>query len=425
MQLEANSRNAFQTTNKNTNYTRRKLRFNFSGKLLIQPMDTVSIYMSTKSRFDSKLLTGVNDLFTGVGFLQNLNNTVNDFKNAASSLFNPSGNVPIQIEKSVYVGDTFPNLLWSMMRSQFVTEKEGTHTFGGVVEKIGSNYSDGKFTVSVSGEDNSYYFKQGKINFKPGVDSFNGAFFDPLTPFKSKFDEIKTSTGNDSLELLDENKYLLGESGKTSLVKHKNGPYVGEKVSPLNYVHDKSIDHTTGRITKTFYAPDGLVYRWKEGIGVFTQFGSSQLLNSPNNVGTSNTFAEPFAGHDIMNVLSLLITGIPYNFANFFKVTQNPDAVSSDTETRQDAAYTYMNSLKNSLAKSNSLWGNFIPFKNLVMDEQSFAKSVMQQGKINLQTNDLNAKLQKLSDLRRRMILVGGNNKFGKESLIQILIISN
>lgn len=414
LQLEANSRNAFQTTNKNTNYTRRKLRFNFSGKLLIQPMDTVSIYMSTKSRFDSKLLTGVNDLFTGVGFLQNLNNTVNDFKNAASSLFNPSGNVPIQIEKSVYVGDTFPNLLWSMMRSQFVTEKEGTHTFGGVVEKIGSNYSDGKFTVSVSGEDNSYYFKQGKINFKPGVDSFNGAFFDPLTPFKSKFDEIKTSTGNDSLELLDENKYLLGESGKTSLVKHKNGPYVGEKVSPLNYVHDKSIDHTTGRITKTFYAPDGLVYRWKEGIGVFTQFGSSQLLNSPNNVGTSNTFAEPFAGHDIMNVLSLLITGIPYNFANFFKVTQNPDAVSSDTETRQDAAYTYMNSLKNSLAKSNSLWGNFIPFKNLVMDEQSFAKSVMQQGKINLQTNDLNAKLQKLSDLRRRMILVGGNNKFGK-----------
>lgn len=414
LQLEANSRNMFQTANKDTNYTRRKLRFNFAGKLLVQPMDTISIYMSTNSRFDSKLLTGVNNLFTGVGFLQNLNNTVTDFKNAASSLFNPSGNVPMQMEKSIYVGDTFPNLLWSMIRSQFVTEKEGTHVFAGIVKSVSSNYSDGKFSVSISGKDNSHYFEQGKINFFPGVDAFNGAFFDPLTPFKNKFDEIKTSTGSDSLELLDENKYLLGESGKQSLVKHKNGPYVGEKVSPLNYIHDKSIDNTTGRITKTFYAPDGLVYRWKEGIGVFTQFGSSQLINASNNVGVSNTFAEPFAGHDIMNVLSLLITGIPYNFANFFKVTQNPDAASSDTETKQDAAYTYINSLKNSLAKSNSLWGNFIPFKNLVMDEQSFAKSAMQQGKINLQTNDLNAKLQRLSSLKERLILNGSINKFSK-----------
>lgn len=116
LQLEANSKNAFQVTNQDTNYSRRKLRFNFSGKTIIQPMDTVHVYMNSKSRFDGKLLTGVNNMFSGVGILQNLNNTITDFKNTADSLMNPSGNVSMQAEKSVYVGSTFPNFLWSMLR---------------------------------------------------------------------------------------------------------------------------------------------------------------------------------------------------------------------------------------------------------------------------------------------------------------------
>lgn len=412
LQLEANSRNSFQTTNKETNYTRRKLRFNFSGKLIIQPMDTVHIYMNSKSRFDAKLLSGVNNMFTGVGILQNLNNTLVDFKNAADTLFNPSGSIPIQVEKSVYVGATFPNFLWSLIRTQFVTEREGTHVFGGVITSALDNWDNGKFMVDVSGRDNTYYFEQGKVNFKPGVDAFNGAIFDPLTPFKSNFDNIVPSVGGETPELLDENKFLLGPDGNKSLVKHKLGPYAGEKVNPLNYIQDKSIDDTTGLITKVFYAPDGLAYKWKEGIGVFTQFGSSLLINDPNKVGNPNIFAEPFAGLDVMNVLSLLITGVPYNFANYFKVTQNPGGIASDPQSKQDAAYSYANSLKTDLTKSNTLWGNFIPFKNLIMDEQSYVKALNTQFRINEQNRDLEAKLQKLADLNKKAIVFGSINLF-------------
>ena len=129
-------------------------------------MDTVHIYMNSKSRFDAKLLSGVNNMFSGVGILQNLNKTLTDFKNASDTLFNPSGSVPIQIEKSVYVGPDFPNFLWSLIRTQFVTEKECTHVFGGVVIGAVDNWQDGKYIVDVNGRDNTYYFEQGKINFK-------------------------------------------------------------------------------------------------------------------------------------------------------------------------------------------------------------------------------------------------------------------
>ena len=116
IQLEANSQNSFQTANEKTNYTRRKLRFNFLGKLIIQPMDTIHVYISSKSRYDNKLTTGMNSMFAGAGFLGNVNKTLTDLKNATSSLFNPSGSIPFLVEKSAFVGSSFPNYLWSLMR---------------------------------------------------------------------------------------------------------------------------------------------------------------------------------------------------------------------------------------------------------------------------------------------------------------------
>lgn len=405
--LEANSKNAFQTTNKETNYARRKMRFNFSGQSIVQPMDTVHIYMSSKSRFDAKLMTGVSNMFSGVGILQNINKTVTDFKNSFDTLFNPSGSVPLQAEKAVYVGADFPNYLWSLIRSQFVTEKEGTHVFAGVVENVQDDFQPGKFGVTVSGRDNTAYFDQGKVNFKPGVDAFNGYFFDPLTPYKSEFDSISSNTKSKTPELLNENKFLLGSD---SFIKFKLGPFAGEQAREDNHLMNSSFDQTTGRNFKTFYAPDGLVYKWKEGIGIFTQFGSSQELNGTNKTGNPNLFLEPFAGLDVMNVLSLLVTGTPYNFATYFRVTQNVNGFNGDQQSAQNSAHSYFGSLNSDLSKRNSLWGNFIPFKNLIIDEQSYIKAITAQSRLVSQNNELEAKLEKLSDLNRHAILFGAVN---------------
>lgn len=403
IQLDANSKNAFQITNKNTNYARKKLRFNFSGQSLIQAMDIVHIYISTKSRYDNKLLSGLQNMFTGLGVLQNLNNAVSNVTNAAEALFNPAENINLQIEKSAFVGADFPNYLWSILRSQFVSEKEGAHVFAGLVEGVNDSWSDGKFIVDISGRDNTAYFDQGKVNFKPGVDNFNGAIFDPLTPFKSNFDTITSNAKDDSLQFLDENISILGTAAnKQGLLKAKSGPQAGQKVTTDNFIQDIAVDKSTLSKSKIFYAPDGLVYKWKNGIGVFVQFGNSLDLNDPNKVGSPNIALEPFAGQDVMNVLSLLVTGQPYNYANYWKASQNMDGIGKDPQSHQDAAYSYTSSLKNDLTKSNMLWGNFIPFKNLVIDEQSFALAMQSQFRIIQRNKDLDAKIQKLADLNRQ-----------------------
>lgn len=417
IQLDANSRNAFQVTNKNTNYARRKLRFNFGGKLIIQPMDIVHIYADTKSRYDIKLLSGLKNMFTGVGLLQNVEKTVTDLKNATTSLFNPSGNVSFQAEKSSFVGPEFPNYLWSMLRNQFVAEKEGTHIFAGVVESATDNWSDGKFSIDIQGRDNTAYFDQGKINFKPGVDVFNGAIFDPLTPFKSNFDSISSNAKDDSPQLLDENVAILGTSvDKKGLLKAKAGPQAGQKITSDGFIQNVTVDNNTRISNKIFYAPDGLVYKWKEGIGVFVQFGNSLELNNANNVGNPSIAKEPFAGQDVMNVLSLLITGQPYNYANYWRASQNIDGFGKDPQTQQDAAYSYTASLKNDLIKNNALWGNFVPFKNLVINEQAFALAMQSQFRVIQKNKDLDAKLQKLTDLNRQASIFGAVNALSESA---------
>ena len=237
----SNTNNNLVANNQVNNYARKKLRFNFSGKLIIQPMDVVHIYMNSKSQYDNQILTGITQMFSGVGILQNVNNTVTSISgglpgDTTSTLLNPSADISFQAEKSIYVGPSFPNYLWALIRSQFVNEIEGTHVFAGVVTRANDNWSDGRFTISVNGEDNTYYFKQGKVNFKPGVDNFNGLIYDPLTPFVSNFDSVTVNNAPGTLQLLDENMYLLSDTGATSLVKYKQGALTGEKATQGNYI---------------------------------------------------------------------------------------------------------------------------------------------------------------------------------------------
>lgn len=56
------------------------------------------------------------------------------------------------------------------------------------------------------------------------------------------------------------------------------------------------------------------------------------------------------------------------------------------------------------MSQSNVLWGNFIPFKNLVIDEQSFVKALTSQTQIINQNAEIEEKLRKLSDLNKKSI---------------------
>jgi len=399
--LIANSNNSLQTANEKTNYARRKLRFNFLGKLIIQPQDVVHIYISSRSKYDKTIMGGMVNTFNGMGLIQGIAKQLTDLKSAFNTVFSPQTDAVFQIEKAAFVGKDFPNTMWAALRSQFVDEKEGIHVFGGVVEKASLKWSNGAHKVDVSCKDNTKYFEMGQVNFKPGVDVFNGSIFDPLTPFKTKFDTISSNTKAETPELLEENKYLLsykGSEGAYCLAKHKEGPSIGQPLTAENIIQDKSIDPTSGLTTRVFYAPDGLVYKWKEGIGVLVQFGDSTQLNSPDKVGITSIYKDPFAGQDVMNVLSLLITGVPYNFATYWK-SIGGGSFDGDPNTNRSAAETYFESIRTNLSKNNLLWGNFIPFKNLVVDESTFAKHLQGQFRISELNSRLDEYLQKYAKL--------------------------
>jgi hypothetical protein len=416
--LLQNTSTNYVAQNQLTNYARKKLRFNFSGLLIIQPMDTVHIYMNSRSQYDAKVLSGLQQMFSGVGILGNLNDMATSLVNQVDTLLNPSGNIAMQAEKSIYVGPDFPNYLWALLRTQFVTEIEGTHVFAGVVEHANDNWADGKFTMNIDGKDNTAYFDQGKINFKPGVDAFNGLIFDPLTPFKSNFDSftgnasapVTSQNSSNTPQLLDENMYLLSETASGSLVRYKQGALFGEKATQGNYIQDQNIDPATGRLTKIFYAPDGLVYKWKQGIGIFAQSGSTATLNDPNLVGNPNIFNEPFAGLDVMNVLSLLIAGVPYNYATYFKATSNFNGFTGDPNSKQSNSNSFMDSLRLNLVKTNTLWGNFIPFKTLTMNEAAIAQSMQAQFTATQINSDLDKKLQQFSNYQTQLVALGAIN---------------
>lgn len=390
------------------NYVRQKLNLHYGNKPIIQEMDQVHIYISSKSKTDDKLLNGIQNMFSGMGFFQKLNNNVYDLTNQVNALFNPSQNISMQLEKSTFVGPDFPNALWSMMRNLFVNDRSGCHVFAGVVERWSDSFNNGSFTLNISGKDNSSYFSFGTTNLNPGIDTFNGPLFDPLTPFKTRNDQISTNFKDQHPEFLEENKALIqSQTSDNGLIRYKSGRHAGKPVTNDSFYQDKEISKS-GLVRNVYHAPDGLVYRWKEGIGTFVYSGDSFSATNPETIGTIGITADPFAGQDIMNVLSLLITGIPYNFATYYKATRSLNGIPSPD--------SFFRSLTDKLQKNNMLWGSFIPFKNLIIDSDTFQQTLIAQTNVLNQNSVINDQLAKIQDLQNKAFLATAASQLTKSA---------
>lgn len=402
IQINHNSRTVRRKQNSETNGLRKKMMLHYGGKLIIQPMDVVHIFISSKTQIDNKIVGGLQDSFNTLGFLQGANKAIMNIQDSFDVLNNPSS-----VEKSLIVGKDFPNWLWFLMRNQFAIDKSGTHVFAGIVKESKSNYGNGFFNVSVSGEDNSAYFKLGVVNFKPALDVFNGSLFDPLTPFDIKFDTTTGFRTNDIPELLPENKGLFN----SAFAKYKNGVYVGKKPTINNFVQDSERSQNTS-IRRVFYDPDGMVYKWKEGIGTLVLFGSSYTETPSSNTSTPPLTRDPFAGQDVMNTLSLLITGEPYNFATFYRAASQFDNFARDPATGADPSTSYFRNLQTDLKYRNLLYGNFVPFKSLSMDTETYKNILNNKINITAFDADLNDLTGRRANLADKLSYLVGNKEF-------------
>ena len=405
-----------------TNYARQKLRFHYAKKPIVQIMDQVHIYISSKSQLDNKILGGLQGMFTGLGFLQQLNNNVFDLKNQITTLFNPSQNIDLQLEKSVFVGSNFPTALWVMMRNIFVSDRSGCHVFAGVVNRSNRHFSEGKWVVSVNCADNSSYLDYSVVNLNPGVDQFNGPIYDPLTPFVTKFDAVSSNSNNQTPTLLPENQDLLNlQNNSSGMIRFNSGRNAGQPATLTNFFGDKELSNG-GVSRNVYYAPNGLVYKWKEGIGVLTQFGDSFNSNRLRPTGIPAITQNPLAGQDVMNVISLYITGVPYNYATYYDVVSKFDTFGRNPQSGQSGAASFYGSLTNDLKKRNMQWGDFLPFKSLVVDEQTFIKMLDTTLTIKNTNNQIDQLLQQIQDTQNKLTIL---QKSGDITSFTVTILKN
>jgi hypothetical protein len=373
LSLTENSKRRAVTSNSDKNnrlnVLRQKLRLHYMNKLIIQPMDSISIFVNSKKKLDSKITGGLQSGVTGLKLMQGISDLTQNIKDALNV------NAGYSVEKSIFVGSDFPTPLWLALRSQFVADKQGACIFTGIFEQAISRYSNGGYQVSASGGDNAKFFEHGIVNINPSMDVYNGVLFDPLTPFDLKYDTVSgvetgIANGKDP-ELLSENKQIF----KSVFVKNNNGPLAGSVPTEAGYFNRVSSNIPQPikgkQQEQPFYDPEGLVYRWKQGIASLVLFGDSYQPGAPR--GQSLT-EDPFSGQDIMNVLSLLITGEPYNYATYYQGATKTGTLSRDFITNQTSAVSYFRGLRADIKNKNAIYGNFIPFKLLTMDEASFEK---------------------------------------------------
>jgi len=417
--LKQSTRSKITDFNKETAYVRRKMRLHYANKPIIQPMDVVYIFASSKTGIDSRVTKGFNFSYANNSLLNKLDQAIGNIESAFDDIRNGfSGGQTagsfVEAEKNAIAGSDFPMWLWTMLRNEMTRESAGTCIFVGPVESASHSYSSepGKYTLSVQIKDNSYYLQMGQLNINPSVKVYNGALYDPLTPFKTEFNESSGMIEEEIPELLDENKLLLASNSfREKAGRFKGTTINGDKYNVLDYERvrqdlfggiygnaqradfsSKTAEATNLR--QVFREPDGFVYRWKEGIGSLTMWGepySNTSVGSFRQEIPAQITKSPFAGQDVMNVLSLMITGKPYNFNTFMYA-----AIRSGKLNNTDfSSMSYFRGLIGDIEETNATWGNFVPFKKMIMNEQAYAWSV--KGSFELTTTN-----KKLSDLLRK-----------------------
>lgn len=416
------ARREIKNKNQEINYARNRMRLFFNGKYVIQPMDVISIWMTTRTDEDARLPGGFQAQPTQTGFggiAQKFDTIINNINNKLSSIKDEKfGRITFEdVERISTVGPDMPKWLWRQFKQDITGQPTGPCIFTGLVGKGGTGvsggWSDGKWTINVQCEDNTGFFDKSQINFKPAADVFNSSIYDPLTPFDVSFDAatgvpITEVTAGDFPPLLPENEKLL----QSGLLTFRTGANKGSAATKELY-QEPTKEISFNNFRAVLHDPDGMVYRWKQGIQTLTFSSRSNTESSIDQERAVLLTNQPFAGQDIMNVISILITGQPYNYGTFLKAAiANGNAIGRrDDITNLPAAETYIQGLVNEIERNNAIWGNFIPHKKLTVNPALEKFIAEQRLDLVTQSTKLQAKLRERAKAEDELALLLGGFK--------------
>tara|TARA_R110002020_G_scaffold50716_9_gene143341 strand:+ start:35939 stop:41308 length:5370 start_codon:yes stop_codon:yes gene_type:complete len=358
-------------------YIRDRLRTFYLGKPFINPAD-------------------------GVHFLIRGNRSTQDYSNNGTSVDssnpidweeNAVDDVILEAERRLYTDENLNLDVYRKMRNN--SSLSMMHVFGGFVTRVTQNYSGGMHRMSVTCTDNLGWLEWSRVMLEPALQDPQGVLEDPLTPFVIVKDEQGKIDSTEAPELLSENKHLLG----TGLLSYDSGLLNGQFANESNLVQGQYNYGGSLRGGKIIQHPNGLVYRWKDGIITATAGLTSSdpmhgefvaLKQHARNYGL-NIAQDVLNNLDIANVLSVLIVGQPYNIETFMQQAFEAGSISSPSSTHtnpMDAMYAVLNSVKT----QNSRFGNFRPYRMITMSSQS----TQQATNNSINRNKINSNIEKL-----------------------------
>lgn len=367
-------------------YARRMMRKFHLGKSIIQPMDTVNVFICGGTRKSGE---GEDPEY----------DKVKDFPKDVGSILGlrDRGNMPDEAllkEEWKRDGQHLRFEDYKKLRTMQFSTDNATHVFGGLVKSVSDNFeaSTGKYTLGVACGSNLEWLKLTRFNQEPSLEQNPlGFIFDPLTPFTFETDAA-TGLPTGIPDLSTSNKRRL--SGGNCNLYFDSGPKIG---SPFNNVEamKQDIQLLGGTTINKYQHAPGLLYKWKEGImtGVY-----NMSFGDPLNRGNVNVrqltreigfFAsnKPFESLDAANVLSILITGFPYNFSTFVQTALNTGAYVPDTTI--NSGRDYFHSLLDVQRSFVRTTGNFTPFKRITVSPAELAQAIRIQSQLSNKSSEL------------------------------------
>lgn len=394
--LQDNSINIFQQTNADFAPLRQRMREDFLGEHIIQPMDQLVVFINSNT-IDVTPVTGTtpeSQVFSHIG------RTQQDVDNSVSE--------EMLRQEHGAICPSLPFSLYVTLRNRTMFRDDGNCAFSGPVQNVSESYeaSTNHYSVNVSATDNTEYLKISRFNTNPALANTFGVVNDPLTPFNIAPDKATgLITQDNQISLTEQNRRRL------PFLRLTEGPNVGARIRREDELYADTSRKAGEAAIRTIQHVPGLVYKWKQGIITATvNFNGSPNLNGngarqaglPGDFGISAA-KFPFANLDIANVVSILTTGQPYNYSSFLRSVSTTGSFSADASNNNRFFFNY---LFDFLERNARFYGNFIPAKDSIIDPNQIVALFEVQKSITALNGQFASLQSQIAEVRTKMALV-------------------
>lgn len=351
--------------NSDIQYIRERLRVFYLGKPIVNPADGVHVFMSSnKAKSFSK--SGSEKLSTG------------EYSTLYGNEDYEIDDIVLEAERRLFTSGKLNIDDYKQIRKDSEDSFKMIHVYAGYVTSATNSFSGGKYNFSFSAIDNMGWLQWSTYQKVPALEDLTGVLEDPLTPYKIETDEFGDIVEDGAPELIDENKQLL----EGEYLSYNSGILKGQQAVEGNLYQGQFNGFGSIDKTKILQHPDGFIYRWKKGI--ITATASVQSVSESGSGARNNKlFAQRYgitpaddilANLDVANIISVLITGQPYNIDTFLeKSVEAATSTSSSNKLGKDDPLSF---LVQSVKKQNPYYGNFKPYRTVTLNKKTIARSV-------------------------------------------------